>query len=443
MTDQVMENRLKPEIPAKTFLKSVDKSSEDRTHSVRLVVSSEDNDSKDTVSDETEVQCLTNSYEKSVSDINEQTVDEVFAKTFGKNVRISDEISEITTTEDLDPLETTPTDDIIYPDDKNPFGDEEEDIEEDNKTIDTSIVKPNEYPDDKNPFGDEESDETAEEVHKTRVETKPEVRPKPRRSSSDALNPFGDDEDDEQITAEDNSNTTPKPKPRQSLNVSTPSSGQPSPTSSLRARKKRTAPTPPTPLNLGIPQVNSSCSLSSSVAAVSGESSRRDSTASNISSEFSSVPNSRTPTPLPRLKRRQKSTEELTTISADNQQISDNFEQNSSLRSNDSDSELKRNSASDLRLKKRPAPPIPAVKRMVKGSLAEIEAELNSIGDQLPEVERKGKEFEEILTKRLEESATADGQAVGAENNSLMNDFLTTARERCRLGRRQKELMYM
>lgn len=329
------------------------------------------------------------------------------------------------------------------------------------------------YPDDKNPFGDEEEDEDVEEVM-SRNQSSVRIR---LRTPSDTLNPFADDEDDKDVTQPE-INVTPKPKPRQSLVVtSSPSSAVSSPTSSVRSRKKRPAPTPPTPSTpattsttcstsnrsntpTSIPQVNSSCSLNSSFA-ISGDSSRRDSVVSSIDSELSSVPNSRTPTPLPR-HRRQKSADELSD-SADSHERSrhksDNM--NASIKSHDSDTDTKNKSA-----KKRPAPPIPAVKRIIKGSLAEIESELISIGDRLPVIEKRSKVLEEMLVKsrlndnkREEQEVSAEeaksalsasnGQQIEPESEAkakheeLMNEFLSTARERCRLARRQKELMYM
>ena len=481
-SDQIsMERPPKPQIPAKTFiktLKSVDKSSDDSSpkpdiNSPKPEIKSEDNELSEKSSEDNEVskkssednevskksseesesRNISKDYEKSIETTDGSAVDEMFNKVFGKSVRISDQISEIVSDEDIEESDPKPTEnDDIYPDDKNPFDDEEEEevipeVVNKKTTISSPKLDPIQYPDDKNPFEDEDSEEAAEDVSQTSAHKTSKLNTI-RRRSSDALNPFGDDEDIDDN--EDNSTySTPKPNPRQSLNVSTPNSTAPSPTSSLRSRKKRPAPTPPTTSTPVLPQVNSSCSLSSSFVAVSGDNSRRDSLISSVSSDFgSSVPNSRTPTPLPRLKL-QKSTEELS-HSADNQQNSDkNSEQNSSLRSIDSDSDLRMASASDLKTKKRPAPPIPAVKRTIKGSLTEIEEELNSIGDQLPSIEKRSKELEEILTKRLEEKSEEQTVKDKSEEklvnkkDPVMDEFLSTARERCRLARRQKELMYM
>lgn len=449
-------------------------------------------------------------YEKCDTDLDSNAVDDMFNKCFGKSVRISDQIEvrdeeDVTQVEDIsrkedmseekdngvedcseeliseEPISEEPiseqvidrcdtSDEAIppkdvYPDEKNPFDDEEgeeEEKEEANTKVEDNLKNSepveNQYPDDKNPFGDEEEDEE---------EIKSSVRIR-LRTPSDALNPFADEEDDEEV-AKHEINSTPKPKPRQSLAAtSSPSSAVSSPTSSIRSRKKRPAPTPPnppTPTTLvntptSIPPNQSSCSLSSSFA-VSGESSRRDSLVSCVSSDIaSSVPNSRTPTPLPR-HRKQKSADDL---SADELADIDGRSRhqsgmNSSVRSNDSDTDLKSRSASDLRpVKKRPAPPIPAVKRIVKGSLAEIESELNSIGDRLPVIEEKSKELEESLLNS--QNVSSDEQPVTSaeetksdstdakteskvSNQEVMNEFLATARERCRLARRQKELMYM
>jgi hypothetical protein len=260
-----------------------------------------------------------------------------------------------------------------YPNDKNPFGDEEE------EEINEKVVKT--YPTDMNPFGDEEEEEEIDNSVRIRIS----------KSSSSSLNPFGEEFDENDYNCESSTNNTPKPKPRKSLNVSDVIS----PTSSLRTRKKRVAPTPP----MGLSQVNSSCSLISNVA-ISSDSSRRDSLISNVSSDLpSSVPTSRTPTPLPRL-RLQKSADDLSDISADqrssdkktenninNNSVSDNktdtsinlneshselkktentinnnnnnnSKTDSSIKQNKSDSDLK-NTFGYWKAKKRPAPPIP------------------------------------------------------------------------------------
>ena len=554
-----MDKSVKPQIPAKTFKsipRSVDKrpiSSSDVTKQVVAREESVPDDEQQVPNDKTsakESSDLSENFEKSV-DIDNNAVDDMFNKVFGKSVTISDQISEIEvedndseepedndtkqevneevkevikeetneqikeqvnedikeqmnedikevvkepvnediieeTTEEIDKEineqmnESKTSEEIskhLYPDDKNPFGDEEEDEEEDNETKEEDSNKNlnksvNEYPDDKNPFGDEEETEHLEEVL-SRNQSSVRIR---LRTPSDALNPFADEDDDKDVSQPE-MYVTPKPKPRQSLvATSSPSSAVSSPTSSVRSRKKRPAPTPPTPATPSstsntsqtpttIPQVNSSCSLNSSFA-VSGESSRRDSVVSSLDSELSSLPNSRTPTPLPR-HRRQKSAEELSDSADSHERISHKSDMNSSVRSNDtidSDIETKNRSASDLRpAKKRPAPPIPAVKRTIKGSLAEIETELISIGDRLPVIEKRSQVLEEMLLKsRTEVNDNTVGQEVSAEetksasngeqrqlneakakHEELMNEFLSNARERCRLARRQKELMYM
>jgi hypothetical protein len=406
-----------------------------------IIINESIDESLDKNSD-SEEKCENNVNEENNIHIKDETNDKLLDK---KSINENSSVNEVN-----ESLKNVTIDDKSkdqYPDDKNPFGDEEEEI-------DGEVVKT--YPTDMNPFGDEEEEEKINNSVRIRIS-----------KSSSSLNPFGEEFDENDYNCESSTNNNPKPKPRKSLNVSEVIS----PTSSLKTRKKRVAPTPP----MGLSQVNSSCSLSSNVA-ISGDSSRRDSVISSVSSDLpSSVPTSRTPTPLPRL-RLQKSVDDLSDISADqrssdkktenninNNSVSDN-KTNTSINLNESHSQLKETentinnnnndsktddsikpnkSDSDIKntfgywkAKKRPAPPIPVVKRTIKGSVAEIEAELNSIGDQLPVIEKRGNELEMIIKNR-EIGYCVEGK------DEIMDQFLATAREKCRLARRQKELMYM
>ncbi|XP_054166329.1 MICAL-like protein 1 [Oppia nitens] len=380
--------------------------------------------------------------------IDSAKIDAVFDEVFGEDIKSKEDIEKSRLVEpknrsfvDYKDIDKVTTDEDIYPDDKNPFDDEEcNDIED--VIVDKSGIKgsqnnnkENEYPDDKNPFGDDDDEDNDKVTISKGNGNKVAIK---LRSSSDALNPFAEDEDNEDL--EDASNVTPKPRPRKSLFISSPTNtATSSPTSSLKSRKKRPAPTPPVTASNQttdtIPQVSSTCSLST--YGDDSFSSRRDSLASIISSELttasitSSVPNSRTPTPLPR-KNVQRSGDELS--DGDNQ--SDKNKTTSPLKNNESTGSLRG-------LKKRPAPPIPAIKRMIKGSLTEIEDELNSIGDKLPVIEKKTQELEQILISRMGTTVGGETPPIAPKDDPVLNEFLATARERCRLARRQKELMYM
>ena len=145
---------------------------------------------------------------------------------------------------------------------ENPFGD---DIENE------SVC----YPDDLNPFGDEEGNDGQHQNNKNRI-----VVTSCTKDYNAALNPFGDEDDDDNVLH------IPTPIPRKSLSVVTksPESIKSTSPSSLEKRKKRLAPTPP-------------------IAHIKNEE-RRDSIISNTSSEISNL--SRTPTPQPRLRSKAK-----------------------------------------------------------------------------------------------------------------------------------------
>ena len=131
------------------------------------------------------------------------------------------------------------------------------------------------YPDDLNPFGDEEGNDGQHQNNKNRI-----VITSYTKDYNAALNPFGDEDD------EDNVLHIPTPIPRKSLSVVTksPESIKSTSPSSLEKRKKRLAPTPP-------------------IIHIKNEE-RRDSIISNTSSEISNL--SRTPTPQPRLRSKAK-----------------------------------------------------------------------------------------------------------------------------------------
>ncbi|XP_070506127.1 protein-methionine sulfoxide oxidase mical3b isoform X2 [Chironomus tepperi] len=153
-----------------------------------------------------------------------------------------------------------------YPVDLNPFGDDEEEVEE-------KVNKPDPKRPSLNPFGSCSEDEEEEKQSKSFGTLQKPPRPPPPRTSmtlkSVSTNPFGsDDEDDDESVTHKNSigNKTPVPTPRKQLHSITP---EPMPrinhnspghsfkgsTSSLASssdgtmsrRKKKKAPAPPVP----------------------------------------------------------------------------------------------------------------------------------------------------------------------------------------------------
>lgn len=245
---------------------------------------------------------------------------------------------------------------------ENPFGDD----------IENEAVC---YPDEMNPFGDDEgNDEGNDDQHqdnKNKI-----VVTSCTKDYNAALNPFGDEDNEDD---EDNISHIPTPIPRKSLSVVTksPESIKSTSPSSLEKRKKRLAPTPP-------------------IAHIQNEE-RRDSIISNTSSEISNL--SRTPTPQPRLrsKTKEKSDKQHEKSDKQHETSSDSLNVKGSEPKNDAESVADKNTFGHWKTKKRPAPSIPVFKRTVRSSISEIQDELNEIGNRLPTLERLSGDYEKKL----------------------------------------------
>nr|XP_027203712.1 MICAL-like protein 1 [Dermatophagoides pteronyssinus] len=329
----------------------------------------------------------------------------------------------------------------IYPDDLNPFGDDDDDEIQDEKSSPKSktVIKIEHYPGDLNPFGDDDDGD----------------------QNNSSLNPFGsddDDDDDKQIKL----TKTPDQQQRSSMKSS------PTPTSK---RKKRPAPPPPPPQTLSSSSLSNKSNQSldqivdkSMVIAKESDSQMFDSFISNASSSnFDTesfdddnggdggnnsrnsihhqldVP--RTPTPLPRRRKNNQND-----VSSDGRKSSSSLIVSSITGSNNNDIDGNDSVQAQLKAiknKKRPAPPRPAYKRELKQSTIEdMDKELNDIGDQLPIVEKERFELEKWLLL-LNEEKESEPQQQPEEREQKLERFLELAREKCKLCRKQKELMYM
>ncbi|XP_027203712.2 uncharacterized protein LOC113797517 [Dermatophagoides pteronyssinus] len=334
----------------------------------------------------------------------------------------------------------------IYPDDLNPFGNDDDDDDEiqDEKSLPKSktVIKIEHYPGDLNPFGDDDDDDDVD-----------------GNQNNSSLNPFGsdDDDDDKQIKL---TKTPDHQQQRSSMKSS------PTPTSK---RKKRPAPPPPPPLSSSSLSNKSNQSLDqlvgkSMVITKESDSQMFDSFISNASSSnFDTesfdddnggdggnnsrnsihhqldVP--RTPTPLPRRRKNNQND-----VSSDGRKSSSSLIVSSITGSNNNDIDGNDSVQAQLKAiknKKRPAPPRPAYKRELKQSTIEdMDKELNDIGDQLPIVEKERFELEKWLLS-LNEEKESEPQQQPEEREQKLERFLELAREKCKLCRKQKELMYM
>lgn len=318
---------------------------------------------------------------------------------------------------------------VVYPDDLNPFGEEEE--EEEKKKVQTSMAQPAStkkiYPTDLNPFGEEEEEE---EVIGTTTAS---------QTYSKSLNPFGsDDEDEDETVVQSALRVTPVPRPRTSRqSTPTPPTAAPQPSRltpvpkvSVRSKKKRPAPQPPG-MNTSIVS-----DLDRSITSFGGDDQSIDS--------LSSAASSRTPTPLPR---RSKPGAGETPNGQSPLPTSRQGTPDSSSIANESTLSAR---VAATKNKKRPAPSQPVMRRVLKSSVAEIEAELNEIGDQLPLLEAKRNELELWLSNNQLPAASGQEETVGEELAALkakrqekINEFVDFAQQFCKLAKKQKELMYM
>lgn len=340
-----------------------------------------------------------------------------------------------------------------YPEKLNPFEDYENEKDNDlplsESTHETNAINStndaSQYPETLNPFEDEDSQQSTL-MNQSHI-------------SSSSLNPFESDDEDyhqeepqccttkldiTESTIHSSNTSYPQPIPRKSLqkplrSATSAPRDHGSASNSKSRLKKRPAPLPPSSKTdadcLNVNENSSNLSEQSSHEIHNPDlECTYDSIISNVSSNSSSslaVSTSRTPTPTPRRSK-------LNTNSSSSQTNLDDSISNGSINAQ----------ITIIKNKKRPAPPIPAFKRAIKSSIAEIEQELNQIGEELPKVESKRNELEKWLlenkTVDLTNSQLNDPNDcnLSSQYAEALKEFLQLAKQRCRLAQKQKELMY-
>ncbi|KAG8184867.1 hypothetical protein JTE90_016208 [Oedothorax gibbosus] len=283
--------------------------------------------------------------------------------------------------------------DIVYPDDLNPFGDDDDEEQQ----------PEDEYPDDLNPFGDDDED-----------------IPEPKSSSAvadydETMNPFASDDDDDESNATPikQSSKPPRPAPPQTAlrfqqdssfsSISTPT-GTPKGT-----LKKRPAPRPP-----GIKDIFPNEDSEADVSLKSGPSpslSRKG--LQTPSPKFNSLRKSKPappPPPTPPVQSDAKA-----------KSVADETPKQPKAK------------------KKRPAPPVPIPKRKdnKKIPLKEILREMKEIEEKQRECERQGREIELLIRDK-----DKDEEASVEEEEYIMQLF-ELVNQKNALFRRQAELMYI
>lgn len=313
----------------------------------------------------------------------------------------------------------------IYPTDLNPFGEEGEEGDpqflDDIKSLSSKSVTSTKtsssaasnqtpqklYPTEMNPFGEEDEPETSNAAD----------------STSESLNPFGDFEDEEEVVVA-KPVALPTPSPRKTLTTTT--TPPPPPPRSPRGvrstpQKKRLAPAPPTAPNGASPAAKPPpCPPSPSLV--------KSAPPSEPACDTSSASSSRTPTPVPRRSKAPVQAES---------------ESPNSLESSTTPNAPPR--TPQLKVKKRPAPPIPAFKRSIKSSVAEMDAELERIGDELPVVETSRLQLEHWLLEEQsrQRESNPDEEPTGQEYEDKLQEFIQFSIKRCKLAQKQKEFAYL
>ncbi|GFW45834.1 MICAL-like protein 2 [Trichonephila clavipes] len=300
----------------------------------------------------------------------------------------------------------------LYPDDLNPFGDDEEE----------------EYPDDLNPFGDDDEEETTE----ANTGQASGVKVVLTNDYDESKNPFASDDDEEEDDAASPQPKSVPPRLPHSQNSSTYSQNgvyaSMSPTGSLRGTmKKRLAPKPPKLSDI-FPTDSQD-----SEADVSFNSLKSSPTGSRISLQTPSPKLRKSkpaPPPPPVLANRQASQSD---VIANSKQMKD--ADNMKLKSTSAE----KDAAKQLKKKKRPAPPVPIPKRKdnKKIPLKEIIREMKEIEEKQRECERQGREIEILIRDR-----DKDEEASVEEEEYIMQLF-ELVNQKNALFRRQAELMYI
>ncbi|XP_035230256.1 MICAL-like protein 1 isoform X2 [Stegodyphus dumicola] len=317
-----------------------------------------------------------------------------------------------------------------YPDDLNPFGDEEDDKHDE------------EYPDDLNPFGDDGEEEEKSDKKSSFVKKAVLVD-----DYDESKNPFASDEEEEDMSAKD---TSPVSKAvHQDRSPFQQNGSYPyisSPTGSLRGTtKKRPAPRPPKLSDIFHNESMDSeadISLSSSRASPSVSRKLQQTPSPSLSKKSLQTPspkirkNKPAPPPPPTQTTKQNSQNDSAANSKHMKEI-DNMKLKSSA--SDIQGSNEKEPPKQYKKKKRPAPPvpIPVRKDMKKIPLKEILQEMKEIEEKQREYERQGREIELLIRDRDKDEEPS------VEEEEYIMQLFELVNQKNALFRRQAELMYI
>ncbi|XP_054288972.1 MICAL-like protein 1 isoform X2 [Macrosteles quadrilineatus] len=307
-----------------------------------------------------------------------------------------------------------------YPEELNPFGDDEEEVIEKQKSS-SSL----------NPFGS--SDEEEEELKDVKKETetpKPAVRkviPAPKVN----LNPFGSDDDEEEVDVtlppepKPRKLMTPQPSPEPSPRIRRlrPATGSLGSSTSIASRKKKPAPLPPNWQPSNTPGSRKSYAAP-----------RPPTTPSPPPLPLTSPPSSRPSSPLWETECKQLfNRQRQNSITSETSSIG--------TASTFSSYTPHKSMSGQWRRKKGPAParPVPVRRNVAPMPLVAVRQELHDIEVKQQGLERQGVKLEQTIRDKFEQ----EGASLTPYVEEMVLQLFELVNEKNELFRRQAELMYL
>ncbi|KFM60267.1 MICAL-like protein 2, partial [Stegodyphus mimosarum] len=317
-----------------------------------------------------------------------------------------------------------------YPDDLNPFGDEEDDKHDE------------EYPDDLNPFGDDAEEEKENDEKSSFIKKAVSVD-----DYDESKNPFASDEEEEDMSTKGTSLVSKAVHQDRSpfqQNGSYPYIS--SPTGSLRdTTKKRPAPRPPKLSDIFRNESMDSeadTSLSSLRASPSVNRKIQQTPSPSLSKKSLQTPSpkirkNKPAPPPPQTQTTKQNSQNDSAANSKHMKEIDNMKLKSSA--SDIQGSNEKEPPKQYKKKKRPAPPvpIPVRKDMRKIPLKEILQEMKEIEEKQREYERQGREIELLIRDRDKDEEPS------VEEEEYIMQLFELVNQKNALFRRQAELMYI
>ena len=326
----------------------------------------------------------------------------------------------------------------------------------DKEVVEEVAETENEYPDEINPFGDDEEEDIPPIQASVAIVVEESKEAKSKEEKEDSTNPFGSDIDSEE---EGEASKPPRPatspRPNSSLNpfgsdLSEEEGPSPSPSHSARStlRKKRRAPLPPGVTPTPAPRLSLHGSPSTTPR---GGTAKRLKDADNLhrrSQIMESIQSSAVSSPV--TPAHSSIAEDAVSVISDTTSLRSSAAPRSSQLSVSMFSNMGPDKAEEgeWRKKKGPAParPIPPKRTVKKLARKAINQELTDIEVKQGELERQGVKLERSIREICAASDAEEGanrDSLGPEAEDLIIQLFDLVNEKNELFRRQTELIYM